>query len=257
MTALVVLDAFGLEPRWLQTTELELPVAGLPRVIDGYKIAQVSDAHLRTIGAVEEAILREIHTRDVSLVVLTGDVIDAVQYLPVLVEFCQLLQGNRRTVIATLGNWEHWGRLPLRFLREKYLAQKVNLLVNQSVLIDSVVSVVGTDDSTGGTVRIQDAVRDRVKTAVNLFLTHSPGLLDRLPETIGRFNLALAGHTHGGQGRLGASAPFRPPGSGRFISGWYEVPIARAYVSRGTGTSVIPARLACRPELPIFTLRQG
>jgi predicted MPP superfamily phosphohydrolase len=51
--------------------------------------------------------------------------------------------------------------------------------------------------------------------------------------------------------------PFRPPGSGRFVSGWYDVPIGRAYVSRGTGLSVVPARFGCRPELPVFTLRQG
>jgi predicted MPP superfamily phosphohydrolase len=35
------------------------------------------------------------------------------------------------------------------------------------------------------------------------------------------------------------------------------VPLGRAYVSRGTGTSIAPARFACRPELPVFTLRRG
>lgn len=209
------------------------------------------------MAADHRAILREIRARDVSLVVLTGDVIDAVKYLPVTLEFCQHLQGNERTVLATLGNWEHWGQFPLEFLRQKYLDLKVNLLVNQSVLVDSAIFVAGTDDWTGGNVSIRDALRDRANSPISLFLTHSPELLDRLPVSIGKFDLALAGHTHGGQGRLGAVAPFRPPGSGRFISGWYDVPIARLYVSRGTGTSVIPARFACRPELPIFTLRQG
>ncbi len=129
--------------------------------------------------------------------------------------------------------------------------------MNQSVLLDAALCVVGTDDSTGGSVNMRDALRNRTNSPVSIFLTNSPDLFDRLPGSVGRFELALAGHTHGGQGRLGLSAPLRPPGSGRFISGWYEVPIAKAYVSRGTGTSVIPARLACRPELPIFTLRQG
>ncbi len=105
--ALVALDAFGLEPRWLQTTEHDLVIAGLPRMLDGYKIAQVSDAHLRGIGLVEEAVLREIRARDISPVVLTGDVIDALERLPVMLEFCQRLQENGGTVLATLGNWEH------------------------------------------------------------------------------------------------------------------------------------------------------
>ena len=70
--------------------------------------------------------------------------------------------------------------------------------------------------------------------------------------------LNLAGHTHGGQVRFGAGlVPFVPPGSGRFVSGWYDTPAGRAYVSRGTGTSILPVRFTCRPELPVFRLRQG
>jgi len=70
--------------------------------------------------------------------------------------------------------------------------------------------------------------------------------------------LALAGHTHGGQIRMTEYfAPVRPRGSGRFVSGWYELATGPAYVSRGTGTSIVPARFSCRPELPVFRLRQG
>jgi hypothetical protein len=68
----------------------------------------------------------------------------------------------------------------------------------------------------------------------------------------------LAGHAHGGQIRLGSSlVPFLPPGSGRFVSGWYHLPMGAVYVSRGTGTSIVPARFACRPELPIYRLREA
>jgi predicted MPP superfamily phosphohydrolase len=54
-----------------------------------------------------------------------------------------------------------------------------------------------------------------------------------------------------------AAVPFLPTGSGRFVAGWYDFRGGRAYVSRGTGTSIAPARFTCRPELPIYTLRQG
>ena len=257
VSLLAGVDAFGLEPRWLRVTEHDVPVAKLPKTLDGYRIAQVTEAHLRNIGLVEQAIIREIRQRDVALVVLTGDMIDNPFRLPVLEEFCEGLRDNRRTVLATLGNWENWARIPLEFLRTKYRACRVNLVVNQSALVDSAVVVIATDDSTGGTVRVNEAISGRSVAAASLFLTHSPELLDRLPETLGQFDLALAGHTHGGQGRIGTFAPLRPPGSGRFVSGWYDVPIGRAYVSCGTGTSIVPARFACRPELPIFTLRQG
>jgi predicted MPP superfamily phosphohydrolase len=251
------MDAFSIEPRWLRVTEHDVAVVQLPKALDGYRIAQITDAHLRDIGSVEERIVREIENRNVDLVVLTGDIINNPSPLNILDEFCHSLHATRRTVLATLGNWEHWTRVDISTLRDKYRSHKIRLLINESALIDSAISVAATDDSTSGHIALERTMLGFAAAAVNLFLTHSPAILDHLPETIGRFDLALAGHTHGGQGRIGRFAPMLPQGSGRFISGWYEVPIGRAYVSCGTGMSAIPARFACRPELPVFTLRQG
>jgi predicted MPP superfamily phosphohydrolase len=62
----------------------------------------------------------------------------------------------------------------------------------------------------------------------------------------------LAGHTHGGQiAPLGVPL-MRPRGSGRYVSGWYRDPAPPMYVSRGIGTSVIPARYRARPEVAVF-----
>ena len=251
------MDALGVEPRWLRVTEHEVAVAKLPKSLDGYRIAQITDAHLRDIGVIEEKLIREIENRNVGLVVLTGDMIDNPMSLNVLDEFCHNLQATRRTVLATLGNCEHDADIDISALRDKYRAHGIRLLVNESVSIDSAIGVAATDDSTNGQVSLRKTMLGHTEAAVNLFLTHSPALLDDLPATLGRFDLALAGHTHGGQGRIGSFAPMLPPGSGRFISGWYKVPIGRAYVSCGTGMHVIPARFACRPELPIFSLRQA
>ncbi len=74
-----------------------------------------------------------------------------------------------------------------------------------------------------------------------------------------RLDLAFAGHTHGGQVRLPLiGALWTPPGSGRYVAGWYsmsEAPRARMYVSRGVGTSVLPVRFLCRPEVALITLQ--
>ncbi len=251
------IDAFGLEPRWLRVTEHDLPVPKLPKILEGFQIAQITDAHLKRIGTVEKSIIHEIQRRQVQLVVLTGDIVEGPDRVALVQEFCRRLRGPGRTILATLGNWEHWGSVPVSFLQQSYLDCNVKLLVNEAVLVDSAVSVIATDDSTAGSVRINEAIAGRSASAVSLFLTHSPELLDRLPNSIGRFDLSLAGHTHGGQVRVGPIVPARPAGSGRFVSGWYDISVGKAYVSCGTGLSVIPARFACRPELPVFTLRQG
>jgi predicted MPP superfamily phosphohydrolase len=62
----------------------------------------------------------------------------------------------------------------------------------------------------------------------------------------------LSGHTHGGQIAPFGLAPFRPRGSGRYVSGWYRDAVPALYVSRGIGTSVIDARYRAVPEVPVF-----
>ena len=72
-------------------------------------------------------------------------------------------------------------------------------------------------------------------------------------EIAGRFDLALAGHTHGGQLVVPGLAPFwLPPGGKRYVRGWYSRNGSQLFVSRGIGTSIIPARLFARPELAII-----
>ncbi|MDF3052068.1 MAG: metallophosphoesterase, partial [Geminicoccaceae bacterium] len=51
--------------------------------------------------------------------------------------------------------------------------------------------------------------------------------------------------------------PVKPIGAGRFLEGWYYDTVAPLYVSRGVGTTGIPARFLCPAELPVFTLRSA
>ncbi|WP_034360747.1 metallophosphoesterase [Deinococcus phoenicis] len=87
-----------------------------------------------------------------------------------------------------------------------------------------------------------------------LLLSHNPDLLPDLPGPAG---LVLCGHTHGGQIRLPLfGAPVVPSRYGqRYAMGWvrgaYGTP---AYVSRGLGTSGVPLRNLCEPEITLFTL---
>jgi uncharacterized protein len=249
-------DALLVEPNWLDVTEHEVAVPGLPRGLDGFTIAQVTDAHLRRIGPVEEAISRALNAHDVKLLILSGDIVDSSDGLDTVREFCGGVRRQGMAAIATLGNWEHWGKLPAPELRAAYADTSVQLLVNEGAILADGVQVFATDDSTGGNPSLDTLASSRGDA--RLLVTHSPELLDRVPVRNAGFALALAGHTHGGQLRLGASAvPFLPRGSGRFVAGWYDVAGCPAYISRGTGTSIIPARFTCRPELPIFRLRSG
>jgi uncharacterized protein len=250
------LDAVVVEPNWLEVTRHEVPMVGLPQHLDGFTLVQISDAHLKHIGTVEEAIARVVQAENVQLVLLTGDTVDSVDMLGVLQDFCCALRKNGTVVLASLGNWEHWGNVPVIELAKSYAGLGAKLLMNEAVVVPDGLRVYATDDSTGGSPKVGPLYEDN--KAPTLLATHSPAFLDKSAFMPGAFSLALSGHTHGGQMRLGPKGvPFRPWGCGRFVGGWYDTPGGRAYVSRGTGTSALPARFTCRPELPILRLRRA
>jgi predicted MPP superfamily phosphohydrolase len=132
------------------------------------------------------------------------------------------------------------------------------VLVNRNVALPAPfggVSVCGIDDPWTGAPSA--AATFAGAGAVRIYLTHSPDGLYRLERQ--RFDVAFAGHTHGGQIALPDGAPlFHPSGpcSRDFCYGRYDVPgNGPLIVSRGVGCSGIPLRLNADPELLICTLR--
>ncbi len=248
--AVATVDALGVEPAWLDVHPMVVPVESLPKSLEGFTVAQVTDAHLTVLGRVETKILEAIDRASPQLVVLTGDLIDSLTHASALSELCAEVARTGTQVVATLGNWEHWGHIARRDLDRLYRGSDTTLLVDEWLDIGGL-SLYATDDSTGGTPRPV-----RPSSAVDqprILLTHSPAFVDEHPIDVD-FDLSLAGHTHGGQVTAAGLAPVTPPGSGRFVAGWYDTPAGRLYVSRGTGTSLVPARFMCGPELPLFEL---
>jgi predicted MPP superfamily phosphohydrolase len=249
-------DAFALEPRWLDVTVHRVGVPGLPASLHGYTIAQLTDVHLSSFGGLHRAIAREIAARTPQLVVLTGDIIDTERTLPALETLVDALRARGRDIVATMGNWEHWGEVHTPVIARSYERAGARLLTNEIHVANGLL-VAATDDHYSEHADVRATFRDVPREGPYLFLTHAPGLFDQLPAETPRWSLGLAGHTHGGQVRIGTRAIWVPPASGRFVSGSYDTGQGPVYVSRGIGTSIAPVRVMCRPELPFFTLEQA
>jgi predicted MPP superfamily phosphohydrolase len=251
-------DMFMVEPRRLQVTRHELAVRGLSPRLDGVRIAQITDVHLPANQAVAEEVLAVLARERPEIVVLTGDICETARATAELAEFLRRATGTTATV-ATLGNWEYRGGLGGEVGVRAYAAGGVPLLVNTHVTVETngaALSLVGIDDLVAGEPNPVSALRARPHGVPEIWLTHSPGLADRLPSGLpSRPAALLAGHTHGGQIRFPGLPAFTPIGSGRFVEGWYRDTFAPLYVSRGIGTADVRARFFCSPELPVFTLR--
>ncbi len=91
-----------------------------------------------------------------------------------------------------------------------------------------------------------------------LLLSHSPdGLLHARSREV---DLALCGHTHGGQitfPLLGAPVRHARAVGRREPAGLLRIGGVTTFVSRGFGTSLLPLRLGARPELAVVELRRA
>jgi len=258
LTALAV-DGMWTTPRRLVTTHHAFgaePIAGR----EPLRVMHVSDLHLHSIGKLEQLILEQLHETRPDLVVLTGDSVDRPAGLAALETFLQECPRGPR-VLAIPGNWEYRAKISSATLRACYERQGVELLINQAVTVEkngARLRVTGLDALRGGNPNPQLALADLSPAAHHLMLIHCPVIRDRLQLPPGHcVDLVLAGHTHGGQIAPWGRAIVLPPGSGRYVSGWYRDGGPPLYISRGLGTSGVPIRLGSTPELACIDWHLG
>jgi predicted MPP superfamily phosphohydrolase len=217
------------------------------------------DKKLHRIGIriFERKTLEHIKRLQPQIILLSGDVIDRNDSLPALKSF--LTQLPPAIKFAILGNWEHWSGIDLDALAVLYADNDVTLLINRCVSLSRhgiELSIAGFDDYTAGQLDVDRALRGCNKKDPIIVAEHSPGLFDEPPSPeMPKPVFSLAGHSHGGQLAIGNKAIFTPPGSGRFVAGWYTTPWGELYVSKGIGTSVLPLRIGARPEISIFEIK--
>ena len=242
--AALVIDATLVEPYWIQVTRhrVEAPVE------EKLTLALISDLHTRAVGRRERSLLRILEREKPDLILIAGDSLST--YGGTGADAAQTIAQMRAPhgVWWVRGNWDHRDRAGDAVTFE---AAGAHVIVNEAWPAHGNVWIAGFDD-----VRLGDPTDEPLRAfpegAYRIALFHSPAFFDQIA---GRVDLALAGHTHGGQVRLPfLPALWTPPGSGSYVEGWYEKDGSRMYVTRGIGTSTVPVRLFCRPEVAILTL---
>jgi len=240
-----------------ELVEVPVRIAALPRALDGYVIAQVSDLHAGTyVGERElDQGFERVRAAKPDLVVVTGDMVDFdPAYAPLVARKLADL-APRDGVFACLGNHDYyagWERV-LASLR----AAGIHTLVNEGTVVrprdSGGFALLGVDDRWAGRYdrpgpRLDDALAMVPDALPRILLSHQPVTVDRWA---GKVALQLSGHTHGGQINPG----FRLADLFMtYVAGLYRAGGTVLYVNRGFGTVGPPSRVGAPPEITRIVL---
>ena len=249
-------NAFFREPTALAVEQVDLRLDKFP-AHSTLRVVQLSDLHIRRFRPYFRQVALTANALNPDIILLTGDYIEESRNLPGALEFLKLLRAPCG-IFAVQGNWEYWARIEGEPLRRHFASAGVTLLVNQQqdLEINGVsLSLLGLDypSTESALVSLQEQADPQ---RVNLLLSHVPAFDHQMLDE--HIDLICCGHTHGGQVRLPVLPPFYLPRySGDFVSGFFRTGphSTPLYVTRGIGTSVLPVRFFCRPEITLFTLR--
>jgi predicted MPP superfamily phosphohydrolase len=260
--ALLAAYATQIEPFWPEFHEFNLPVRALPAAFAGLRVAHLTDLHVCSRPTLDysQAVVEHVNRLDPDLVLVTGDLVT--HGLGWLREAADAVARLRPRAIVSLGNHDY-GTLAYEgrpvevsdVLEHLLTTAGCNVLRNAALPLrrgHDRIWLIGLEDLWGGHFAPGRAFAAVAPGESVLAMSHNPDTAPAL-DNYGAAAI-LAGHTHGGQVRLpGYGALFLNTQDHTRQKGLFPLRQAHLYVSRGVGC-LTPARLLCRPEVPIFNL---
>lgn len=232
-----------------------LASVALPAKFDGFTILHISDLHVDISMGAMRHLLGLVDEIKYDICVLTGDY-RGKTYGPFdkSLEYIEQLRARLTApVYGVLGNHDSIRMTPA------LEAMGIRMLFNESEAIarrDQTIYLAGVDDAHFYRADdIKKAAAQIPKDDFSILLSHTPEVYRQA--AIENFDVMLSGHTHGGQLCLPGGFPIRlearlPRSMG--AGAWRHAGMA-GYTSVGAGTSVLPVRLNCPPEITLHTLR--
>jgi hypothetical protein len=233
----------------------DIAFSQLPPLFDGFTILHISDMHVDMNEAAMRRLIELVGEMRYDLCVLTGDyrgktfgpfeaAVDGVGRV------CDHLRGP---IYGVLGNHDTIQMVP------GLEAMGIRILLNECEVIargGQRIHLAGIDDAHFYRMdNIEKATLQIPDGEFSILLSHTPEIYRQAAHA--HFNLMLSGHTHGGQICLPGSIPITLESAlpRRMGAGPWRYNNMIGYTSVGAGSSVVPVRLNCPPEITLHRLR--
>jgi predicted MPP superfamily phosphohydrolase len=240
--AMVYADAKWFEPTWLKTRHVRIgkgPTA--------HRFVHFTDVHHKGDRAYLESVVRRINSLEPDFVCFTGDIIEEEKYLA---ESLELLSGVKAPMFGVPGNHDYWSSISFEPVHQCFnRTGGAWILDGQRRVAGGKINLIGITCSHANQAGLPLAADCK-----NILLMHYPAWVKKLGGQ--KFDLMLAGHSHGGQVRIPFyGAPVVPFGVDQYDLGLYQTAAGPLYVNPGIGYVYnYNFRFNCRPEITVIEI---
>jgi len=217
--------------------------------LKGLKIVFASDFHFKPLEKFRlNRLVKKINAENPDIILFAGDYVSGHEkgktLLPeeIAAGFSRLK--SKYGTVAVMGNHDGWqGK---KEIIKAFQAAGITVLENSGKDFGDF-SVAGIEDLQTASPNISKAL-EGLKNPV-ILLSHTPDVIENVPTSV---NLTLAGHLHGGQVVLGKPLVTPSKLGTKYAYGLFNVDGRKLFVTRGLGTSILPVRFNCFPEIVVI-----
>ena len=242
---LLLLYSVIIEPNILTVKHLKIKSEKL----SGLKLVFASDFHFKPYEIYRlKRLVRAVNKQQADIILLGGDYVNghkkgANLNIEIIAKKNKKMHSKYGT-FAVMGNHDGWqGR---REIIELFEQNGIEVLENKNKNFETF-TVAGVEDLQTANPDIEKAIAGAKNPVI--LLTHTPDIIEKLPQNA---ILTLAGHTHGGQVVLHKPLVVPSKYGTKYAYGFFETKGGKLFVSKGLGTSILPLRFNCLPEIVVI-----
>jgi predicted MPP superfamily phosphohydrolase len=236
----VLADTKLVEPTWLKVRRLRIGTGSAT-----HRLVHFTDLHHKGDRAYLQSVVDQINLIAPDFTCFTGDLVEDKKFLP---ETLEILSGLKAPLFGVPGNHDYWCQASFAPI------QKCFAVTGGAWLLDEHRVLAGGRINLAGLTCLPhiDPHLPLNPLAKNILLMHYPAHAKKLGDQ--KFDLLLAGHSHGGQVRIPFyGAPVIPFGCDEYDMGLFQTPAGPLYVNPGIGYIFnYDFRFNCRPEITVI-----